>query len=215
MDDWIEPSDENFKFDIESLPSRPFTLSEQFGALSVAHLNGCLTFSNYRANEQMFPIELTKLPLLEKLYLDKNKLLTLPSEVGDLKNLKVLTADCKSAIGLGTRAMSELRILRLFGTTMDDWIEPSDENFKFDIESLPSRPLALSEQFGVLSVAHLNGENTNYVIRKLIIYCCVDSLYLDKNTLLTLPSDVGDLKNLKVLTVDCKSATYWSRYQLN
>lgn len=39
------------------------------------------------------PVELTRLPLLEKLYLDNNKLSTLPSELGDLKNLKVLSVD--------------------------------------------------------------------------------------------------------------------------
>lgn len=41
----------------------------------------------------MLPVELTKLPLLEKLFLDNNKLTVLPPELGVLKNLKVLTAD--------------------------------------------------------------------------------------------------------------------------
>ena len=38
-------------------------------------------------------MEVTQLPLLEKLYLDNNKLLTLPPELGGLKNLKVLAVD--------------------------------------------------------------------------------------------------------------------------
>lgn len=41
----------------------------------------------------MLPVELTKLPLLEKLFLDNNKLTVLPPELGVLKNLKVLTVD--------------------------------------------------------------------------------------------------------------------------
>lgn len=38
-------------------------------------------------------MELTKLPLLEKLYLNNNKLLLLPPELGELKSLKVLRVD--------------------------------------------------------------------------------------------------------------------------
>lgn len=39
------------------------------------------------------PVEITRLPLLEKLYLDNNKLSVLPPELGELKNLKVLAVD--------------------------------------------------------------------------------------------------------------------------
>lgn len=42
---------------------------------------------------QVLPVEITQLPLLEKLYIDNNKLSTLPPELGELKNLKVLAAD--------------------------------------------------------------------------------------------------------------------------
>ena len=42
---------------------------------------------------QVLPVELTRLPLLEKLYLDNNKLSLLPSELGELKSLKVLRVD--------------------------------------------------------------------------------------------------------------------------
>lgn len=38
-------------------------------------------------------MEITQLPLLEKLYLDNNRLSVLPPELGDLKNLKVLAVD--------------------------------------------------------------------------------------------------------------------------
>jgi len=42
---------------------------------------------------QVLPVELTRLPLLEKLYLDNNKLSVLPPEVGALKNMKVLSVN--------------------------------------------------------------------------------------------------------------------------
>lgn len=42
---------------------------------------------------QVLPVDITRLPLLEKLYLDNNKLYILPPELGDLKNLKVLRVD--------------------------------------------------------------------------------------------------------------------------
>lgn len=36
---------------------------------------------------------ITRLPQLEKLYLDNNRLTVLPSELGELKSLKVLRVD--------------------------------------------------------------------------------------------------------------------------
>lgn len=42
---------------------------------------------------QVLPVELTRLPLLEKLHLDNNKLERLPSELGELRSLKVLRVD--------------------------------------------------------------------------------------------------------------------------
>ncbi|KAI8001414.1 Phospholipase A I [Camellia lanceoleosa] len=92
----------------------------------------------------VLPVELTQLPLLEKLYLDNNKLSVLPPELGDLKNLKVLRVDCNMLVSvpvelrecvglvelslehnklvrplLDFRAMAELRILRLFGNPLE------------------------------------------------------------------------------------------------
>ncbi|XP_047957981.1 phospholipase A I-like isoform X2 [Salvia hispanica] len=91
-----------------------------------------------------FPVELTRLPLLEKLYLDNNKLSVLPPEVGELKHLKVLAVDYNMLVSvpvelrqcagllelsleqnklvrpiLDFRAMSELRVLRLFGNPLE------------------------------------------------------------------------------------------------
>ncbi|KAK1557151.1 hypothetical protein Q3G72_019057 [Acer saccharum] len=92
----------------------------------------------------VLPVELTRLPLLEKLYLDSNKLSILPPELGELKKLKVLSVDnnmlvsvpveLRECVGLvelslehnklvrpllDFRAMSELRILRLFGNPLE------------------------------------------------------------------------------------------------
>ncbi|KAH6831397.1 phospholipase A I-like protein [Perilla frutescens var. hirtella] len=90
------------------------------------------------------PVEITRLPLLEKLYLDNNKLSVLPPELGELKHLKVLAVDynmlvsvpvelrqCAGLVELSLehnklvrpildfRAMSELRVLRLFGNPLE------------------------------------------------------------------------------------------------
>ncbi|KAL6840609.1 hypothetical protein ACP4OV_029473 [Aristida adscensionis] len=92
----------------------------------------------------VLPVELTRLPLLEKLYLDYNKLSVLPPEVGALKNMKVLTVDNNMLISvpvelrqcvmleelslehnklvrplLDFRSMPKLRILRLFGNPLE------------------------------------------------------------------------------------------------
>ncbi|KAK6149781.1 hypothetical protein DH2020_017306 [Rehmannia glutinosa] len=85
------------------------------------------------------PVEITHLPLLEKLYLDNNKLSVLPPELGELKNLKVLAVDynmlvsvpvfrmdvsdivpkLNTCLQLVDRAMAELHVLRLFGNPIE------------------------------------------------------------------------------------------------
>ncbi|KAK4439318.1 Phospholipase A I [Sesamum alatum] len=90
------------------------------------------------------PVELTRLPLLEKLYLDNNKLSVLPPELGELKKLKVLAVDYNMLVSvpvelrqctgllelslehnklvrpiLDFRALAELRVLRLFGNPLE------------------------------------------------------------------------------------------------
>ncbi|KAK8575403.1 hypothetical protein V6N12_063077 [Hibiscus sabdariffa] len=90
------------------------------------------------------PVELTQLPVLEKLYLDHNKLSVLPPELGELRTLKVLRVDnnmlvsvpaeLRQCVGLvelslehnklvrpllDFRAMAELEILRLFGNPLE------------------------------------------------------------------------------------------------
>nr|XP_018686734.1 PREDICTED: phospholipase A I-like isoform X4 [Musa acuminata subsp. malaccensis] len=59
----------------------------------VDHWKSVTTLSLCGCGLWVFPVELTKLPLLEKLYLDNNKLSLLPPELGELRNLKVLRVD--------------------------------------------------------------------------------------------------------------------------
>ncbi|XP_054777187.1 phospholipase A I-like isoform X1 [Prosopis cineraria] len=110
---------------------------DHWRSISVLSICGC--------NLSVFPVELTHLSQLEKLYLDNNKLTFLPSELGDLRRLQVLRVDnnmlasvpavelrqCVQLVELSLehnrlvrplldfRAMAELQVLRLFGNPLE------------------------------------------------------------------------------------------------
>ncbi|KAJ7946267.1 Patatin [Quillaja saponaria] len=109
---------------------------EHWKSVTVLSLCGCGLL--------ILPVDLTRLPHLEKLYLDNNKLSLLPPEVGDMKTLKVLRVDynmlmsvpvemrqCVELVELSLehnklvrplldfRAMAELQVLRLFGNPLE------------------------------------------------------------------------------------------------
>ncbi|XP_022139959.1 phospholipase A I isoform X2 [Momordica charantia] len=108
---------------------------EHWKTVTLLNLCGC--------GLSVLPADLTRLPLLEKLYLDNNKLSVLPPELGEIKSLKVLRVDSNFLISvpelrqcvglvelslehnklvrplLDFRAMAELRVLRLFGNPLE------------------------------------------------------------------------------------------------
>ncbi|XP_028788287.1 phospholipase A I-like [Neltuma alba] len=109
---------------------------DHWKSISVLSICGC--------NLSVFPVELTQLSQLEKLYLDSNKLTFLPPELGDLKSLRVLRVNnnmlvsvpvelrqCVQLVELSLehnrlvrplldfRAMAELQVLRLFGNPLE------------------------------------------------------------------------------------------------
>ncbi|EHA8590684.1 Patatin [Cocos nucifera] len=111
-------------------------LADHWKSLKVLNLGGC--------GLSVLPVELTRLPLLERLYLDNNKLTLLPPELGELRTLKVLRVDHNMLVSvpvelrqcvmlvelslehnklvrplLDFRAMAELRVLRLFGNPLE------------------------------------------------------------------------------------------------
>lgn len=119
-----------------AITSGSVSYADHWKSVTVLSLCGC--------SLSVLPVEFTRLPLLEKLYLDNNRLSLLPSELGELKNLKVLRVDnnmlisvpveLRQCVGLvelslehnklvrpllDFRAMAELRILRLFGNPLE------------------------------------------------------------------------------------------------
>ncbi|KAL0310711.1 UNVERIFIED_CONTAM: Phospholipase A I [Sesamum angustifolium] len=131
--------------------------------------------------------EITRLPLLEKLYLDNNKLLVLPPELGALKSLKVLAADynmlvsvpaelrqCTGLVELSLehnklvrplldfRDMAKLCVLRLFGNPLEFLpdILPLHELRHL---SLANIRIVADENLGAVNV-RIEMENSSYFV---------------------------------------------------
>ncbi|KAL6200997.1 hypothetical protein ACLB2K_024712 [Fragaria x ananassa] len=126
----------NFSSSMPAVAEGAAACGVHWQCVTVVRLCGC--------GLSVFPVELTRLPLLEKLYLDNNKLALLPAELGELRSLKVLRVDynmlasvpveLRQCVGLvelslehnklirpllDFRAMAELRVLRLFGNPLE------------------------------------------------------------------------------------------------
>nr|XP_011459970.1 PREDICTED: phospholipase A I isoform X2 [Fragaria vesca subsp. vesca] len=126
----------NFSSSMPAVAEGTAACGVHWQCVTVVRLCGC--------GLSVFPVELTRLPLLEKLYLDNNKLALLPAELGELRSLKVLRVDynmlasvpveLRQCVGLvelslehnklirpllDFRAMAELRVLRLFGNPLE------------------------------------------------------------------------------------------------
>ncbi|OMO98487.1 putative 1-phosphatidylinositol-4-phosphate 5-kinase [Corchorus olitorius] len=67
-------------------------------------------------SRQTLPVELTQLLILEKLYLDNNKLSVLPPELGELKTLKVLGVDYSMLVLVGKRGIEKQPFQRTYFT---------------------------------------------------------------------------------------------------
>nr|GEX43830.1 reverse transcriptase domain-containing protein [Tanacetum cinerariifolium] len=110
----------------------------------------------------MFPNELTKLPLLEKLYLDKNKSLTLPAEVGDLKNLKVLTVDCNILV-LVPVSEDILRRRARFDGFNDRYVEGDMTTIRL-VAWAPRGPILNNEDWRLVADAEENFSRVSFLI---------------------------------------------------
>ncbi|KAM7262826.1 hypothetical protein ACFE04_000509 [Oxalis oulophora] len=100
----------------------PSGIGEHWTSVTVLSLSCC--------GLPVLPVDVTRLPNLERLYLDNNRLTQLPPELGELKTLKVLSVDGNMLVSVPgndlnhfaecyRRAMAELRILRLFGNPLE------------------------------------------------------------------------------------------------
>ncbi|GKD14795.1 phospholipase A I isoform X1 [Tanacetum coccineum] len=76
------------------------------------HILDILTLIGESVVTHMLPVELTKLSLLKKLFLD-NKLTVLPPELGILKNLKVLTVDYNMLVLVPVKLMQCVALVEL------------------------------------------------------------------------------------------------------
>ncbi|KAK4421328.1 Phospholipase A I [Sesamum alatum] len=132
-------------------------------------------------------VEITRLPLLEKLYLDNNKLLVLPPELGSLKSLKVLAVDynmlvsvpvelrqCTGLVELSLehnklvrplldfRDMAELCVLRLFGNPLE-FLPDILPLHRLRHLSLANIRIVADENLGAVNV-RIEMENSSYFV---------------------------------------------------
>ncbi|PWA41811.1 hypothetical protein CTI12_AA550710 [Artemisia annua] len=135
-------SDENFTFDIENLPSRPFALSERFGAVFVAHLNAII-------EAVTVPIELLGFAVY------CIEAVTAPNEM----------------LGFAvSERFGVVFIARLNGERPSYAVFCYYKVYCIEAVTAPNEMLgfAVSERFGVVFIAHLNGNSPNYAVSMLL-----------------------------------------------
>ncbi len=135
-------------------------------------------------NLTRFPLEITKLTSLKKLFIDDNMLDSVPNEIGRLKNLRELNLNNNQleALPVGIRSLKSLKMLSIGANKFKVFPEVVTELMNLKLLVLGMNRLTKIPE----SIRNL--EN-------------LEILSLNHNQLSELPESVEDLKSLKVLTL--------------
>lgn len=153
--------------------------TQHWRSLAVLNLSGCSLTT--------LPIDVSRVPMLEKIFLDNNKLSVLPPEIGQLERLQVLRLDhnmllsvpaelkqCAALVELSLehnklvrplldfRAMTELCTLRLFGNPLE-FLPEILPCTKLRYLSLANVHIDGNEELSTVNV-HIETENVSYFV---------------------------------------------------
>lgn len=165
-------------------------------------------------NLKQFPLEITKIVSLEKVFLDENIFRSIPNKIGGLKNLRELSLDGNQLEAL-PEEIGSLMSLESLSLNINKFKKFPDcvtrlKNLKYlglGMNQISDIPKSISKLEN-LKILALNSNQISRLPESIGYLKSLESLYIDDNSLESLPESIGELTSLKELELQSNKLVF-------